>query len=136
MPDNLYVLRVRIPWAKGVWREIAIPGDRTLGELHRAILESFEWANEEVYRFTMQEYSLSDYAPNADSRSRQTDYTRLDDLGLEEEQTFYYIFSDGERNRFPIKVMMIDDPDPRATYPDVVDENGESPDQELAYRDD
>jgi hypothetical protein len=136
MSDNLYVLRVRLSWAKGVWREIAITGDRTLDELHHAILDAFEWTDEDTYSFAMDEDRLDDrYTPESDLPNRQTHTTELDDLKLEEEQVFLYLFSDGERNQFPIKVMIVDDPDPQATYPDVVDENGESPDQELAYLD-
>lgn len=138
MSDNLYILRVRLRWAKGVWREIAIRGDQTLQDLHYSILEAFEWSNDDIYGFFMTN-DIADldaqYKPNSGDQ-RDSKFTRLDDLNLDEEQTFLYIFGEGERNQFPIRVMMIDEADPYEVYPDVVDENGESPEQELAYLDD
>lgn len=134
--NNMYVLRVRLSWAKGVWREIAILGDSTLDELHQAILEAFEWSDEDVYAFYMTN-NIRDmkaiYQPDSDNLTRDSKSARLDDFRLEEGDSFLYVFAEGERNQFPIKVMILDDPDPRSTYPDVVDENGESPAQDLAY---
>jgi hypothetical protein len=136
MSDNMYILRVRLSWAKGVWREIAMLGNHTLDELHHAILDAFEWTNDDTYCFNLGN-DITDsrklYTPDNDIGSRDSKIICLADLNLKEEQTFWYIFADGDRNQFPIKVMIIDDPDKRLTYPDVVDENGESPDQELAY---
>lgn len=134
--NNMYVLRVRLSWAKGVWREIALLGDSTLADLHRYILDAFEWSEDDVYRYyrTLDISSDRDlYSPDHDQEAHQTHFVSLDDLGLDEGDSFMYIFGDSEKNQFPIKVMILDDPDSRATYPDIVDENGESPSQELAY---
>lgn len=132
MSDNLYILRVRLSWAKGVWREIAILGEQTLADLHRAILEAFEWSQDDTYYFY-----LSDDIEDKDALISPPDHNLqeilLEELELEEEQVFIYIFGEGERNQFLIKVMSIEDPEPGEEYPDVVDEKGESPDQELAY---
>jgi hypothetical protein len=136
MSDNLYILRVRLRWAKGVWREIAIRGDQNLEELHYSILDAFEWSNDDTYGFFMTN-DLADfdayYKPGEEPRNSKT--ACLDDFRLEEEDTFLYIFGEGERNQFSIRVMMLDEPDPHEVYPDVVDEHGESPEQELAYLD-
>lgn len=137
MSTDLYVLRIRLSWAKGVWREIAIRGDQTLDDLHRGILEAFEWIDEDTYRFYLSgrigdlNSLYEPERPDQDSREIQ-----LGELDLEEEQEFIYVFSDGDRNVFHIRVMSIDRPEPGVVYPDVVDERGESPEQELAYQDD
>lgn len=137
MSMNMYVLRVRLAWAKGVWREIALLGDHTLADLHSCILEAFEWADEEEpYTFYMTN-NLRDtkatYSVNSEDESRHPQNKSLDDFELEEGQQFLYLFGEGEKNQFPIKVMIVDDPDPRMEYPDIVDEDGESPAQDLAY---
>jgi len=133
---TLYVLRVKLTWAKGVWREIGIRGDQTLHELHLGILEAFEWSRDDVYAFSLNpDYSYKDklYTPYAESEAWHSQRVCLDDLSLEEDQTFLYVFGEGERNQFPIRVMLIDRADPHTLYPDVMDENGESPSQDLAY---
>ncbi len=134
--QNMYVLRVRLSWAKGVWREIALLGDSTLADLHRFILDAFEWSEEDTYRYYGSLDITDDrtlYRPDADQDFRHTQKVTLDELGIGEGEMFMYVFGEGEKNQFPIKVMILDDPDPRTTYPDIVDENGESPAQELAY---
>ncbi|HLA44847.1 MAG TPA: hypothetical protein VJZ27_15490 [Aggregatilineales bacterium] len=138
MSDNLYIMRVRLSWAKRVWREIAIRGDQTLADLHRGILDAFEWRDDDTYSFYMTD-EIGDqrglFSPDADDM-HNPESARLDDFDLYEEQTFIYIYGVGERNQFPIKVMMIDEPDSFSDYPDVVDEHGDSPEQNFAYYDD
>ena len=139
MAENLYVLRVRLAWARGVWREIAIRSSQTLHDLHRGILDAFELSDDDSYCFYMSNDPNdleSAYSPNSDHPARSTMSARLVDFELDEDRAFIYVFGEGERNQFPIKVMFVDEPEPGAQYPDIVDENGESPNQELAYIDD
>ena len=139
MADSLYVVRVRLAWAKGVWREIAIRSSQTLDDLHKGILDAFEWSEDDSYCFFMRNDPNdleSAYSPDSDLPTRSTKNARLADFNLDEEDAFIYVFGEGERNQFKIKVMFTDEPTPGVQYPDIVDENGESPDQELAYIDD
>jgi hypothetical protein len=139
MADNLYVLRVRLAWAKGVWREIAIRSSQTLDDLHQGILDAFEWSEDDSYGFFMSNDPNdleSAYSPDSDLASRNPKIARLADFDLDEDDAFIYVFGEGERNQFKIKVMFVDEPSPGVQYPDIVDENGESPDQEMAYIDD
>lgn len=132
--ETVYVLRVRLSWAKGVWREIAILGSHTLSDLHSVILDAFEWVdNGDTYRFYMSndpDDITMHFSPNDERCSTKT--TCLQDFDLKEDQNFIYVYGDTERNRFPIKVMLIDFADKDGTYPDIVDENGESPEQDYA----
>lgn len=130
---NLYILRIKLSWAKGIWREIAICGDQTLADLHKAILDAFEWVQDDSYRFYVSD-DLDDLGAGYDMKISAQAY--LDEFDLDEDQEFLYFFSDGERNQFRIRVMSIDEPEIGMIYPDVVDESGESPEQELAYEDD
>ena len=138
MIDQVYVLRVKLSWAKGVWREIAVLGSHTLADLHLAILDAFEWVdNDEPYRFYMSndpDDMTALYASNDDWHNPNDNALR--DFDLEEEQCFIYAFGETERHRFSLKVMIVDKPEKGATYPDIVDENGESPEQDLAMTDD
>jgi hypothetical protein len=139
MADNLYVLRVRLAWAKGVWREIAIRSSQTLDDLHRGILDAFEWSEDDSYCFYMSNDPNdleAAYSPDSDLPTRNPKSARIADFDLDEDHAFIYVFGAGERNQFPIKVMFVDEPEPGVQYPDIVDENGESPSQELAYIDD
>ena len=135
MKDKVYVLRVRLSWAKGVWREIAIRGDQTLEDFHRGILDAFEWFKDDTYRFYMsdeQNDSTDLYEP--ERPERDTKSTSIGSFDLEEDHDFVYFFSSGEQNLFRIRVMSIEDTESGAEYPDIVDENGESPDQDQAFR--
>ncbi|NJL94778.1 MAG: plasmid pRiA4b ORF-3 family protein, partial [Anaerolineae bacterium] len=124
--ENLYVLRVRLSWAKGVWRDVAIRGDQTLYELHRGVLDAFEWVDHEEPNFR---YYLSD-AVGDEANLYETNGARdpydvaLDALNLEEDQVFLYVFGAGDRNQFKVRVASIEDPEPGLSYPDVIDETG------------
>lgn len=134
--NNMYVLRVKLHWARGVWREIAILGHASLHDLHVAILDAFEWPEDDIYSFYMSNDIAdmrSQYSPHAEEESRNSKHISLDEFSLDEGQTFLYVFADREHNQFPIRVMIVDDPEPYGTYPDVVDENGDSPSQDMAY---
>lgn len=134
MPENAYVLRVKTVLARGVWREIAILGTHTLQDLHYAILDAFEWGEANTYAFYMNN-DLGDmqhaYMPDQDTHHPAA--VILDYFGLDEGDEFLYIFGDNDRNQFPIRVMILDNPDRSTDYPDVVDEAGDSPDQSFAY---
>lgn len=135
MSENLYTLRIRLKWAKGVWREIEILGTQTLEDLHYAILDAFEWSNDDPYQvINSDDVDNLDYIyePNSTTEGRVAEATILDVLELEEGDTFFYVYGN-MRNEFRIKVMIVDDPDPYGDYPDIVDENGDSPDQSGAY---
>lgn len=133
---DLYIIRVRLSWAKAVWREIAIRGDHTLADLHRAIMDAFEWSSDdEDYHFYVAS-EVDDTAPNFGTTAATPHPTTvaLSSLELDEDSEMISLYAAGERNIFRMRVMSVEDSEPGAIYPDVVDELGESPDQELAYR--
>lgn len=134
MKDEVYVFRVKLSWAAGVWREIAILGGQTLHEFHQGILDAFEWYDNDTYRFYMST-ELSDavdlYEPDRSQRDTLT--TTIDAFDMEEGHEFVYYFSSGERNLFKIRLMSVEDSESGVDYPDVVDERGDSPEQDMAY---
>lgn len=134
MATDLYVFRVKLKWAKGVWREIAVRGDQTLHDLHLGILDAFEWTEvaNSTYRFHMDK----DVAHTPHERGRDgfdTEATTLQHFDLDEDDTCLYFFGEGDNNQFVLRVVSVEDPEPGVDYPDVVDENGDSPDQDRAF---
>jgi hypothetical protein len=56
-PDNspkAYVLRVSIAQTTPlIWRKLSVPGDYTLGDLHRVLQIAFGWDNDHMHDFTI-----------------------------------------------------------------------------------
>ncbi len=49
--DNVHVLKVALDGSRGTWRRIAILGDQSLDDLHRAIFLAFDRYDEHLYTF-------------------------------------------------------------------------------------
>jgi len=130
MADTAYVVRVRIGWMRSIWREIVILGSHTLHELHSAILDAFEWSDDAPYTFYMNnEFGANRHAYTQHVEQNNTHYTHLANFELDEGDAFLYVYADQEEYQLTVRVMIVDDPSSYTTYPDVVDENGDSPDQ-------
>lgn len=119
-----------------VSRTIAIRGDQTFRDLHDAIFEAFDREDEHMYEFQIGGKGPQD--PNAkcyvsdttnEEATGHVAQTRLDAVGLQEEQAFGYWFDYGDDWWHQINVLSIIDEIPKGRYPKVTERVGDSPPQ-------
>lgn len=95
-------------WGREVYRNIEISGDDTLNRLCQIILESFDFTDEHLYEFCMDNrmYDEYNYQSDPDGDEPSTEIT-LDELGLVEKQKFSLHYDFGDDWMFTITVSKI-----------------------------
>jgi hypothetical protein len=96
-----YVLQVSIANSSPkIWRELSVPGDYTLGELHWIIQIAFGWENDHMHSFTVKstEYGMTDtdLGFEEDDNIINEDDVCLSDLNLRTRQKFSYMYDFGD----------------------------------------
>lgn len=138
-----YVISVSL--GTGCYRHIRISGMATLEELSDAILDAFDFDNDHLHAFFMNNRAWDEidcyYSPYAEEDEfRTTDSYKLQFINLEIGKKFLYIFDFGDDWRFQCKVLNILDEDTKE--PVVVRTKGAAPmqypvfDEEDEYYDD
>lgn len=104
-----YVISVS-PYS-GCYRHIRLSGNTYLSELATAILDTFEFDDDHLYAFFMDNKAWSHedtYYRNPDDYSeRSCDDARLGDLHLEVGKKFLFLFDFGDEWRFQCKVLKV-----------------------------
>jgi hypothetical protein len=138
---HVFVFRARLADVKGVRRRVAVRGDQTLADLHAALQDAFEWADDHLYAFWLDgvywsrrgvEFTEPGHARELGDPDTRSARVRLGDLGLEPGQKIAYLFDFGDQWRVELTVAGIDADDGGA-YPRLLESSGEAPAQ---YRDD
>jgi len=144
-PIYIYTFKVKLKFAKRIWRRIEIRSDQTLEELHNVIFSSFNRYDEHLYAF----YNTKN--PNSVSRDRlhnvqqytdssgigffsqnifDVSKTQLLSLNLKENSTLEYLFDFGSEWWHILELEKISElKQVRAKYPNIIEKKGESPDQ-------
>lgn len=140
--NKSYVISVSL--GTGCYRHIRISGKATLEGLSDAILDAFDFDNDHLHAFFMNNRAWDDedcyYSPYAEDEFRTTDSCKLQFINLEVGKKFLYIFDFGDDWRFQCKVLNILDEDTKE--PVVVRTKGVAPlqysefDEDDAYYDD
>lgn len=150
---SVYIFKVKLKYAKRIWRRIALRGDQTLGDLHEAIFEAFDRDDEHLYAFYFYKpesrtkrdrwrnaveyahpYFLEDNMFDDRNLHNAAD-VKLETLHLEKGQTFDYLFDFGDSWWHEITVEKIDAELEKGRYPKIKEKRGESPPQ-YSYEDD
>lgn len=124
--NELYLLKV-YPNGNGreVYRKIEITGDATLDDLCRTIIASFDFIDEHLYEFCMDNRMYSDYSyQSAPERGELSTKIRLDRLRLQEKQKFLLHYDFGDDWLFTINVEKINKTE-MAILPRVIKQKGE-----------
>ena len=124
--NKLYLLKV-YPNGNGreVYRKIEITGDATLDDLCRTIIASFDFIDEHLYEFCMDNRMYSDYSyQSAPERGELSTKIRLDRLRLQEKQKFLLHYDFGDDWLFTINVEKINKTE-MAILPRVIKQKGE-----------
>ena len=106
---NKYTLKV-YPAGLGreVYRVIEISGEYTLDDLCGTILDAFNFTDEHLYEFCMDNRMYSDYSYQSDPESGEpSTRVNLDKIGLEAKQKFSLHYDFGDDWMFTISVQKI-----------------------------
>jgi len=126
-----------------VSRTIEIRGDQTLEDLHGAIFRAFDRWDQHMYEFHFgkgpHDYSEGRYRCSGpfgvdalfgdDTPAGDAAKTKLDSLGLTDEDVFGYWFDFGDDWYHQVNVVAIGEAKPKVKYPRVTARLGESPPQ-------
>lgn len=127
--DGTYTFKVSL-W-NGVWRRIEMKATHTLSDLHMAIQEAFDFDNDHLYAFYMDNKRFSDNCFNA-SYMDEGPYAEDAELGLLDivkGQEFLYLFDFGHEWRFTIKFEKVDPKTSENERPTIIEKRGDAPDQ-------
>lgn len=123
--NQVFVFKVKLFYAKRIWRQIEIKGTQSLHELHEVIFDAFDLEPGHLYAFFMSNKfwdPKTEYAhPEAESRS--ADRVKINQLDLNVKQKFAYIYDFGDENRFEVEVIATHDPEKKVKYPREVKRN-------------
>lgn len=123
--ENQYTLKV-YPAGRGnaVYRVIEISGKETLQKLCSTIISAFDFIDEHLYEFCMDNRMYSDYSYQSDPENGEPSVrVNLDKLGLVKGQKFSLHYDFGDDWMFTINVQKITEV-PKAAKPCVVKEKG------------
>ncbi len=125
--DFSYIISVSI--GTGCYRHIKIAPTATLFELHEAIIDAFEFFDNHAHAFFMDNKVWSDgesyYSDMIEDEDRYTSEYSLEQVGLDVDKKFKYIFDFGEEWRFQCKVLKV--LDEQTEFPEIVRSKGEAP---------
>jgi hypothetical protein len=113
-PRPAYVLRVSIEeTTPSIWRELSVPADCTLGDLHGILQIAFGWENDHMHSFTVnsQEYGMTDMGFGDGGDMTDEDDVCLYDLNLQVKQKFSYLYDFGDSWEHEIRVSKIIPPE-------------------------
>jgi hypothetical protein len=113
-PRPAYVLRVSIKETKpSIWRELRVPADYTLGELHGILQIAFGWENDHLHSFTVNsvEYGMTNMGFDDGGGMADEDAVCLYDLNLQAKQKFSYLYDFGDSWEHEIRVSKIIPPE-------------------------
>ena len=109
--NKQYLMKV-YPAGRGreVYRNIEICGDNTLNQLCQIILEAFDFIDEHLYEFCMDNRMYSEYSYQSDPEGDEpSTEIILDELRLEEKQKFSLHYDFGDDWMFTITVSKINE---------------------------
>jgi hypothetical protein len=104
-----YVVTAELVDHPGVSRQLALPGDETLDDLHQLLRGAFEWHDDHLYSYWLNgEFwsgRESEYtSPIEAEPGAKTADVALDELGLEPGQVIAYLFDFGDQWRVQLRV--------------------------------
>ena len=126
---------ISVSLGKGCYRHLKISGRETLEELSDSILWAFDFDNDHLHAFFMNDEAWDDTAcyssPYADDGCPTTDKHTIQSVGLEVGQKFLYLFDFGDEWHFECKVLNILDEDTEEI--EIIKSHGKAPEQYPDY---
>ncbi|MEK7727630.1 MAG: plasmid pRiA4b ORF-3 family protein [candidate division KSB1 bacterium] len=121
----------KVSVAPKVWRVIALSSKHTLDDLHKMIQRAFQFDNDHLYAFYMDNkwYSENRFEDPRSSEGVAADEVELGELGLAANQCFLYHFDFGDDWRFEVQVLEIKTKEKLLKQPKIIEQHGKSPEQ-------
>jgi hypothetical protein len=132
---HVFVFRARLAGVRGVRRRVAVRGDQTLADLHAALRDAFEWADDQLYAFWLDgvhwsrrgvEFTEPGHAHELGDPGTRSARVRLGDLGLAPGQKIAYVFDFGDEWRVELTLARVD-ADDGGIYPRLLESTGDAP---------
>ncbi len=124
-----YVFKVLL--GKKIWRKIRISSGHTLEDLHLAIQDAFEFSNDHLYAFFLNEGNDSD--PKVYCRESGedpfSDEVVLNECNFYPGQQFSYLFDFGDMWKFNITLLELDETTPAPSVYEIIEYKGDAPEQ-------
>lgn len=90
-----------------IWREVAVPEEFTLDQLHRCIQLSFDWLDYHLYEFQI---ARRRFRPaHAESEGEEVEGIQLSELKLKSGDRFQYIYDWGDHWEHEIEVNRVEE---------------------------
>ncbi|MBX2840404.1 MAG: plasmid pRiA4b ORF-3 family protein [Flammeovirgaceae bacterium] len=134
---GIYIFKVKMN--NQIWRVIRIPGSCFLDELHRAILDAYDFENDHLYVFYPEGKLFSGIGYHDERGSGATPLaceTKIEELGLVERQTMKYLFDFGDHWEFDVVLEEVSGDDSVLDGPELIKSKGDAPDQYPDYDED
>ncbi|MEN6568262.1 MAG: plasmid pRiA4b ORF-3 family protein [Veillonellales bacterium] len=129
MIEKMYVIKVL--WKRGIWRRIQLSSRHTLHDLHKVILDAYEFDDDHLYAFFMEgkPWRGEAYWSPQNDEGPYADKIKLGSLNLEVKQKFLYLYDFGDEWTFSVQVEKIVETDAPALKPMILESRGEAPEQ-------
>ena len=130
--DKSYIFKINL--VSGVWRKIQIPSDFSLGILHSTIIEAFNFEDDHLYAFFMDNILWSEekafWSPYAES-SPSADAVKLSSFHFKKRDSFLYLFDFGDEWVFDVS--FIEEVIDESQEVLILESHGKSPEQYPDY---
>ena len=126
-----YTFKVYLKYDPKTWRKIEADAHHSLDNLHGIIQEAFEFDNDHLYAFYMDDRTHSRFAFQ-DPRGNEPPFAsevRIGDLDLYAKNQFLYFFDFGDSWEFEVLLLDIKPEAARLMHPKVTESHGASPPQ-------
>ena len=123
-----FVFRVSLG---SVWRTIAVSSEDTLHDLHLAIQDAFDFDDDHLYAFYMDNRRFSDYCFNGPytDEGPWADDAVIGDIDLILNQQFLYLFDFGDEWHFNVSFIELQTDKPLLPRPKILQRKGKAPEQ-------
>lgn len=133
--DGTFIFKVS--FQKNVWRRIEMAARHNLEDLHIAIQEAFDFGNDHLYCFFMDNklWSHERFTSPDDDEGPFANEVRIGELDLMKCQKILYLFDYGDEWTFTVELEDISQNLPIPLKPRIIEKKGKSPKQYPYYDD-
>jgi len=127
--DGTYVFKVSL--RPNLWRRIEMAGGHSLEDLHYAIQDAYDFDDDHLYAFFMDNEAWSDerFTSPHDDEGPYVDEVRIGEIGLFVGKRILYLFDFGDCWQFRVEVEEIRTEGPKPRRPRIVEKKGKAPEQ-------
>ena len=126
--DGIYTYKVF--FSNSVWRKVVLSGKHTMHDLHRIILDAFDFDEDHLYSFFMDGKKWSDdcvVSPYDNYGHPNADKVKIGDINFDLQQRFLYLYDYGDEWTFVVEVDQMKDVDSVPFKPYVKEGKGKAP---------